>query len=640
MTTTDTDSAQRRQLTLGVLGHVDHGKTALVRALTGIETDRLTEERERGLSIVAGYAWFESDDTCIDLIDAPGHQAFIRAMIAAASGIDAAMLIVAANEGVMPQTREHVAIAQLLGIRTGIVVLTKCDLVSGDELSDVRARVCEYLSDTFLGDAPILPVAAVDGTGITNLRAKLIELESNRVIDSAVPFYMPVDRSFAKSGFGRVVTGTVHAGTVAVGDELFVTPGDRRIAVRGIQVHGRSVQSAGQGDRAALNLRGPAADAVAPGMFLGHEFAALESRRLDVLIEPVPEFAGIIANGAALRVLIGTAEAQARLRLLEHDRDMVGGRVLAQLRCDRPLPARTGMRFVLRSNSPGHTVGGGTVIDAQAPRRRRFDTQNNAGLVALADSDAGRQLQLLVDNAGAAGIARRELQRRLGVGTAVLDALLDAADLHRLGTGGVCSIDAFNAVVDDIETALRSYHEQYPQHAGLKQAELAGSLSKQLHEGLVQEACELLRSQGRIAASNDCWHLSDFDPAASLSDTQQRLVEKIEAVFSGAGVASPVIAELVGGNAAARESLRYLMEKGRVVRLQTRGRATMLALHASVIDAVQQQISREFPYPAQFAVKDVRDLLGTTRKHVVPLLEHLDASGFTLRKGDLRQIRK
>lgn len=638
MTNSDVESRPRRQLTLVVLGHVDHGKTALVRALTGIETDRLAEERERGLSIVPGYAWFESDDTCVDLIDAPGHQAFVRAMIGAASGIDAALLVVAANEGVMPQTREHVAIAGLLGIGGGIVVLSKCDLLNDEELDARRQEIREYLDRTFLRDADILATAAINDTGIPELRDALTQLTSTRAVDAAIPFYMPVDRSFAKSGFGRVATGTVHSGTVSTGDTLVLRPGEERISVRGIQVHGQSVGQAGQGDRAALNLRGTAVDSISRGVVLGHEYAVLDGRRLDVLIDPVPDFADAIRNGASLRVLIGTAEAQAKLRILEHEGSS-DDRVLAQLRCDRALPARCGMRFILRSNSPAETVGGGFVIDVQAPRRRRFDKERNSALRSLASADRGDALLHYVRAAGAAGIEKQELSRRLGIGAAALDELIEDSDVVGISASRICAAETIDEVAGEIEAALRSYHEQHPQHTGMKHADISGALDGATHEVLVQAACERLKSAGRIAASGDRWHLSEFDPTAGLSDAQRRLVARIEEVFAKSGVVSPSVSDVVGKNSAARESLQYLMETGRVVRLQTRDRS-MLALHASTLESVREQISRQFPYPDEFAVKDVRDLLGTTRKYVVPLLEHLDATGFTLRKGDMRHIRQ
>jgi selenocysteine-specific elongation factor len=638
MTEHDLEARQRRQLTLGVLGHVDHGKTALVRALTGIETDRLAEERERGLSIVPGYAWFESDEACIDLIDAPGHQAFIRAMIGAASGIDAALLVIAANEGIMPQTREHVVIARLLGIESGVVVLSKCDLVSDQELEQGRAVIEEYLDNTFLRDASIYQVAAIDDTGIPELRTALTRLHSKRTSDSAIPFFLPVDRSFTKSGFGRVATGTVHAGTVSVGDEVVLTPGGKRVSVRGIQVHGQSVGQARRGDRAALNLRGAAVDSISRGMFLGHDYAALESRRLDVLIEPVNDFVDLIRNGAMLRVLIGTAEAQAKLRILERE-ESSANTVLAQLRCDRALPARRGMRFILRSNSPAETVGGGSIVDAAAPRRKRFDHEGNAALYAVATADRQEAILRYVRAAGVAGLEKEDLSRRLGINPTTLESLIDARDVVDLSASRICSAETIDELAGEISAALRAYHEAHPQHTGMRHAELTAALPGEPHEVLVHRACDRLKEAGSIRANGDRWHLSEFDPTAGLSETQRSLIARIEAVFAKSGVVSPSVSEVVGKSTAARESLRYLLETGKVVRLQIRGR-DMLALHSNTIEAVREQISRQFPFPEEFAVKDVRDLLGTTRKHVVPLLEHLDATGFTLRKGDMRHIRR
>jgi selenocysteine-specific elongation factor len=628
----------RRQLTLCVLGHVDHGKTALVRAMTGIETDRLAEERERGLSIVPGYAWFERNGVCVDLIDAPGHQAFIRAMIGAASGIDAALLVVAANEGVMPQTREHVAIAGLLGIAHGIVVVSKADLASDAELIECRESVRAFLQNTFLSEAPIVEVSAIKENGIDELKGLLADIESSRADDPDTPFYMPIDRSFTKSGFGRIATGTVHAGVVSSGDTLVLTPGGEQVSVRGVQVHGQSVMTARQGDRAALNLRGDSVEHVVRGAVLGQENALLDGKRLDVLIEPVEEFAEAIRNGASFRVLIGTAEAQAKLRLLESDAAS-DDRVLAQLRCDRALPARRGMRFVLRSNSPAQTVGGGTVIDAQAPRRRRFDKANNAGLLELAEADYDVALRRMVHEAGMHGIDAEELAGRLGMMLATLDSLTASSQDVVSAGGRLFSSGAIETLESEIVAALRDYHAEHPQHAGMRSADLTAKFAAHAADTLIQIVCDRLKAAATILASGDRWHLAEFDATGGLSEAQRRLVQRLEAVFEKAGVESPVISELIGRNAAARESLQYLLDNGRVVRLQTRDR-NMLALHASAIEDVRARISEQFPYPAQFAVKDVRDLLGTTRKHVVPLLEHLDATGFSLRAGDMRRLKQ
>lgn len=637
MTDSDVEMV-RRQLTVGVLGHVDHGKTALVRALTGIETDRLAEERERGLSIVPGFAWFRAADTCIDLIDAPGHQAFIRAMIGAASGIDAALVVVAANEGVMPQTREHVAIGELLGLRGGIVALTKSDLVDAAELERRRGELREFFTGTFLDEAEIVAVSAHAREGIEALKDALLRIESQRETDSTIPFFMPVDRSFTKSGFGRVTTGTVHAGSVRVGDELLVTPGAQPASVRGIQVHGESVEQAEQGDRAALNLRSGAAESIGRGTVVGHARAMAEGRRVDVFLEPVEAFRDAVKNGVTLRVLIGTAEAQAKLRILEHDA-AIGGRLLAQLRCDRLVPLRCGQRFILRSNSPAQTVAGGMVIDTAAPRRRRFDKTGNARLAALVDADAGAAMLHYVTAAGALGIEKEELLQRLGIRADSLPELLRAAEVIELPSGRVCALATIEQLADQAEQIIQDFHEKNPQQTGMRFAELVARIPHEAHESLLQLACERLQRAGRIAARGDHWHLADFDPMAQLSEGQRHLVENIEDAFVRSGVASLSLNEIVGKNSAARESLQYLFDVGRVVRLQTRDRS-VLALHAGAIESVREKMRSEYPYPREFAVKDVRDLLGTTRKHIVPLLEHLDATGFTLRKGDVRQLRK
>jgi len=630
-----------RQVTVGVLGHVDHGKTALVLALTGIETDRLAEERERGLSIVAGYAFIETPEASIDLIDVPGHQAFIRAMIGAASGVHAALLVVAANEGVMPQTREHLAIAGLLGVDKGIIVLSKCDLADETVRSVCEDEIRELVAPTFLRDAPVIRVAATRGEGIPELQEALLRLGSHENADAGVPFFMPVDRSFSLSGFGRVVTGTVQAGTVSRGEELFVSPGEERVSVRGIQVHGHDVEMAGEGARAALNLR-TANASIPPGAIVGAQYAVRSSRRLDVLIEPLPEHVEAFRNGVQLRVLIGTTDAQVRLRVLEREAksktDSVS--VLAQLRCDREICARPDMRFVLRKNSPAETVGGGIVIDASAPRRRRFARETNDLLSSAAGAAPATILAQIVDTAGLAGLDRDEAALRLCVAPETIDELAEQLRLVAVTPQIYCARKSVERLETRILETLNGYHESHPQHAGMRQVELFAAIGGGVHEALMRAACGSLAESSQIVAVGDAWRLASFDQGGRLNDSERKMAERIEAIFLKSGIASQSLAEIVSQMPAARETLRYLIDTGRVVRLQTRDRKDQRALHADTIADVQARIRNRYPCPAEFAVSDIRDLFDTTRKHVVPLLEHLDATGFTLRKGDMRQIRQ
>jgi len=636
----DVVSAPASQLTLGVLGHVDHGKTALVRALTGIETDRLAEERERGLSIVAGYAFLETPEVCVDLIDAPGHQAFIRAMIGAASGTDAALLVVAANEGVMPQTREHVAIAGLLGVQTGVVCLTKSDLVDTQELHDREAQVREFLQSTFLHEVPVISVSAQRGEGIAVLRQALTALRPVRRDAANGTFFMPIDRSFSMSGFGRITTGTVHAAAVGRSDELVATPGGHRVSVRGIQVHGRDAELALPGQRAALNLRVASDAPVRPGAIVGREYAVRASRRLDVLIEPLPEYVEALRNGAQFRVLIGTAEAQARLRLLERADEPRHRNLLAQLRCDRDVGACPGIRFILRTNSPSATVAGGVVIDPEAPRRRRFDTTANTELGSLAAAGRAAVLAQIVLGAGAAGLQRESAARRLCVAPEMVDALAAEGPIVAVTPQLLCARAALESLEAQVVEALQRYHSEHPHHAGMRHADLVAALGRETHEAIARATCERLSDRGQIAASGNAWRLASFDAGAGLSKAQRHLAERMEKLFATAGVNAPSLSSVVTQTPAARETLRFLIETGRIVALQTRDRGNQLALHADAISDVQARIENRYPYPSEFAVRDIRDLLGTTRKHAVPLLEHLDATGFTLRRGDLRQIRK
>jgi selenocysteine-specific elongation factor len=560
-------------------------------------------------------------------------------MIGAASGIDGALLVVAANEGVMPQTREHLAIARLLDVKTGIVVLSKCDLADATELSVCEAEIRELVASTFLHHAPVLRVSASRGDGIAQLREALEAIQVDRDVDENAPFLMSVDRSFTVSGFGRVVTGTVQSGSVDRGGELSVMPSRGQVAVRRIQVHGSDVDSAYPGERAALNLRVSSGTTIDPGDVLGQANAVQASRRLDVLIEPLPEFAEAIANGARLRVLVGTSDAQARLRILERSNASAADGVLAQLRCDREVATRPGTRFILRRNSPAATVGGGVVIDADAPRRRRFATEENDAVASLVGARPADVFESVVRAAGYSGLDRDAAARRMCVRTETIDAYAHQSPGIKAAGQRYCGLEFLRAVEERVLTSLQAYHQAHPQHAGMRQADLIASLPE-VHEAIVRAACEALSARSLVAAEADSWRLASFDHVSRLSEAERRLAERIEAVFLESGIAARPLSEIASQSPAARETLRFLLETGRIVRLQTRDRNKQLALHVDAIVDVQTRIQNRYPFPAEFAVSEVRDLLGTTRRYAVPLLEHLDATGFTLRKGDMRQIRQ
>src|SRR5579875_1870926 len=375
--------------TLGTAGHVDHGKSTLVQALTGIDPDRLAEEKARGMTIDLGFAWLAlPDGRQVSIVDVPGHEDFIKNMLAGVGGIDLALLVIAADEGVMPQTREHLAILDLLRIPRGIVALSKCDLVDDDWLALVREDVAATLAGTVLAGAPIIPVSALTGAGLPELMAAIAaHLPPEReVAPDAVP-RLPIDRVFTVSGFGTIVTGTLLDGALHVGQEVVIMPGGRRARVRGMQQHQAQVQAALPGTRAALNLAGVARHELARGMVVSLPGALAPSLLLDARVECWAGAPRAIAHNAVLDLAVGAAETTARVRLLAGNEILPGAWGWAQLRLAEPVAVRRGDRFILRNPSPSETLGGGSVVEAPARHHRRNQPGVLAHLAALASGD-------------------------------------------------------------------------------------------------------------------------------------------------------------------------------------------------------------------------------------------------------------
>jgi selenocysteine-specific elongation factor len=627
-------------LTLGVIGHVDHGKTALVRALTGIETDRLKEEQERGLSIVLGFSYLETDDAVLDLIDVPGHEDFIRTMISGATGIDGVLMIVAANEGIMPQTREHFDIAQLLGVKTGIVVLTKIDLVSEEELELAKEEIRDYVLGSFLEDAQIVETSAIERTGLDELRNVLMTLnETTTARESGDQFYLPVDRAFAMPGFGAVVTGTLRAGAVRLNDNISILPWAGSATVRGLQVHGVAIDEARPGQRVAVNLRGLKKGEIKRGDSLASPGFIKPTRRIDVEVELLANQKQALKNGASVRVLLGTSEVMAKVRLLDKSELEPGDTGLVQLRCQREISTHRSERFILRSTTPVLTIGGGRILDLDPPRHRRFDNLVTDRLRTTADGNSADMVASHVASAGTAGIEISELQEKLGLDETEVNEALGEIEAILIDDRLVVTEDIFTELVDAIRVAVETHHSENPRSQGVA----AGSLLKQFaavpHEDVFECAVADLVAEESIENDNGILRSCGFDPYASLSPGDRSVAEQVEEMFRSAGLAPPPIDTVTRTSSVHRSISKLLIEMGTIVPLKTYDRDSKMALHRETLHRVEALLQDNYPYPKDFAVSDVRDLLGATRKYVVPLMEHLDATGVTIRTGNVRRLR-
>jgi selenocysteine-specific elongation factor len=643
-------------LTLGVLGHVDHGKTALVRALTGTDTDRLDEERTRGLSIVLGFAHLETDAGVVDVIDVPGHEDFVRAMISGATGLDAVALVVAANEGVMPQTREHFDIARLLGVSKGFVVLTKCDLVEPERLATVRDELRGFTAQSFLEGAPLIETALVPRAapenesaspgeepgqrGIAGVRSLLGTFAAAAEDRAAGPqFFLPLDRVFTLRGHGVVGTGTLRAGAVTVDERVEILPARREASVRALQIHNRPVDRALPGRRVAVNLRGVRRDDVRRGDLLATPGFLAPTRRLDVELSLLASARAPLANGAVVRLLVGTTEAIARLRLLDRRELAPGATGFVQLRLDRDIATHRTERFIVRTYSPMRTIGGGRILDASPERHRRFDAGVMEGLATAASGNLEKIVAGRLGRAGLVGLERRSLASGLDLTPDGLTDALERIDALEIGADRVVDGARCRAFLVELVEVVRAYHETNPLHAGAPLSSLATRVRELPGTEVLRYAVDRLVVAGDLARVGEALSLPDFDPFATLALPQRRVLVAIEEAFRRARFEAPALAEVIGADTIKRALFRLLLEAGRLVQLRTYDRGSDRVLHAETVAEARRLIEARFPPPREFAVKDVRDVLASTRKHVVPLLEHFDATGVTVRNGDLRRLR-
>ena len=628
-----------QQLTLGVLGHVDHGKTALVRALTGIETDRLKEEQERGLSIVLGFSYLETRHGIIDLIDVPGHEDFIRAMISGATGIDGIVLLVAANEGIMPQTREHFDIARLLGVERGIIVISKVDLVSEEELAAAIDEINAFVHGTFLESAPIVETSAISGKGVDQLKRQLEELAANNVDrPSGSDFYLPIDRVFTMRGFGLIVTGTLRGGKLRSNANVEIMPSATAATVRALQIHNQSATEANPGQRVAVNLRHVKREGVQRGNTLASPGFLSPTRRIDAELKLLEDHTEAVKNGATVRLLIGTTEAIAKLRLLDHKQLEPGDTALAQLRCDRDIATHAAERFLIRSYSPMRTIGGGRILDVNASRHRRFDESVTSRLTTTA---SGKPIAILAKHLAQAGVRGLEIDAisdRLGLASDQLEMMLDELDPVRIDADKIVERASFDELVEQLLAALNAFHAAKPEQRGLAAGSLRSQLAAEPTDDVMRQALAKLEASGKIESDRGMLRVAGFDPLARLSDDERKLITEIEDMFLRAGIQPPQPTSVVGNDKRKRDLFQLLVESRQLIRLRTYDRHANVVVHSSVLRDVKQQLQAQYPYPEKFALSDVRDLLDSTRKHVLPLMEHLDATGVTVRIGDMRHL--
>jgi selenocysteine-specific elongation factor len=633
-----------RHLILGTAGHIDHGKTTLVKALTGVDCDRLPEEKARGITIDIGFASLDLPPYRIGIVDVPGHERFVKNMLAGATGIDLAVLVVSAKESVKPQTREHLEILRLLGLRHGVIALTMCDLVDADTREVVGLEVRDLVQGTFLADAPILPTSAPTGQGIAELKAAIAaccqEVEGRSGHDW---FRLPIDRSFTVQGHGTVVTGSVVSGAVRVGDEVEWLPSGEKVRVRSIQNHDAPVEEVGRGQRAAINLAGVRHEDVLRGQEIATPGYLHPSRVVTVRLHCLAEMKRPIKHRQPARFHVGTQELIGTVSLLDCDTVEPGKWGLAQLFLDEPATTTWGQPFVLRESSATLTIGGGQVLQPVAKKVRRRHLEVLERIESLWTGDARRRALTVAWFGAYGGFTLADLVRGAGLSpteAADLTAKLkEEGQLREVALGGARRRMLHREMIDDLEGKLLGLldrlHEQFPLMSTHDRQKVQSQLDYVGDDALVQAVVEGLIQRKALLGDLRRIGRADFKP--KLSANLRKLKDRLIAAYHAAGFQPPEpasFANQAGGNAANLGDLfDVCVAEGHLARV-----TDDIYLHADAEADMRRRVADRLREGAGLTVAEIRDLLGTTRKFAVPLCEYLDRVGLTRRDGDLRYL--
>ena len=626
---------------IGTAGHIDHGKTLLVKALTGMDTDQAPEERARGITIELGFAFLGDQAT---IIDVPGHERFVKTMVAGVSTIDVAMLVIAADDGVMPQSREHLDVLRLLGVERGVVVINKADLVEAEWLDLVEEEVREFVGGTFLAPAEIFRVSALSGAGIDPLRQRLLALVADTAAKRTdAPFRLPVDRAFGVKGFGLVCTGTVQAGALAEGDRVEVAPAGPLARVRRLQQHGVAVQAVRAGDRAAINLAG-----VEQGQLVrGHSLVApgffRPTQMLDAQVQLLASSPMPMASRTRVRLHLGTREIMARVVLPAAKPLTPGQESFAQLRLEAPVVAAWGDRFVLRRYSPALTIGGGRVLNPHPAKHRRFEPALLAHLQALTQDDLPAVVECWLRGADHRLKSQQALAGELGLGVERLtrwtDALVAAGRAVRVASEGqthVLHLDMCEHWGAQIEAALARFHHAQPLKLGLPREELRNLSARYVQPELFDCVLRYLAEAGRVALDGTVVRAASH--RICFTPEQEVLKAAMEARLNTANFADlPTLAELAQALDASRaevaDMLQALQALGEVVSLEGG-----LLIHCEALARARTLLSDTLERDGEIAVAEFRTLIGSNRKCALALLGYFDAEGLTVRRGDVRVL--
>ncbi len=634
-----------KQIILGTAGHIDHGKTSLIKAATGTDTDRLKEEKERGITIELGFASLDlPSGQHVGIVDVPGHEKFVKNMVAGATGIDIVAMVIAADEGVMPQTREHMEICTLLGIEYGFVVLTKTDLVDEEWLELAIEDVRDFTAGTFLDNTPIVPVSAVKGHGLQDfvhtleeICAKIPERSKSNL------FRLPVDRVFTMKGFGTVITGSLVSGRVQTGDTIMIYPSMITSKVRGIQVHSQSVSAAEAGQRTAINFQGLEKAAINRGEVLAFPGALKPSYMVDVQLQYLSSNKKPIRNRTRIRFHTGTSEILGNLVLLDCEELTPGEKTAVQLRLDTSVSLVKDDRFVIRSYSPIRTIGGGRVLNPIPPKHKRFKPDIVQDLMDIPEKTPDDLIAYYINQSGYMGASFADLILMTNITEKSLDKMLQGL----LSKKDILLVDrdyrifihssGFLNLRQRLQTHLEEYHKAHPLKAGMPKEELKTKLPPDISPKLFTLLMNQMLKEAVIAIAEDTVHLASHRVA--LEADQEGIRDKILNVYKETKLQPPYFKELRKelntGTQRAKDVLMLLVEDGRLVKVKEE-----LYFDKAAIKRLQQNLIDFLTANGEISTPQFKEMTGATRKYVIPLIEYFDSQNLTIRIGDIRKLRK
>ncbi len=638
-------SVMSKHIVLGTAGHIDHGKTSLIHALSGVRTDRLPEEIKRGITIELGFAQIELPGGLqVSIVDVPGHEKFVHHMVAGVSGMDLVVLVIAADEGIMPQTREHLAICRLLGVHHGLVALTKIDMVDDDWLQLVQEDIRDQLNGTFLENAPIIPVSSQSGIGLDSLRQALADLA--QVVEPRNTegiFRLPVDRVFTIRGFGTVVTGTVTGGNLLVGETVDIIPGGQSSRIRGFQVHSEKVDRIVAGQRAAVNLQNIDKDLIHRGMVLVRSGTVPETMKIDAECTVLKSMAKPLKNRSLLRFHSGTVEIICRVVLMDRDVLNPGETAFVQFRLTERAAVLPDDRFVIRSYSPVITVGGGRVLDIEPFKHKRLAPVTIKHFNQLASPDPLEKLRAILEMAGAFGIAESVLQYKFpnpDIIKSDLAAIAVSESLAiKIGSSPAYLVAPGNWKLfkQNLIKTVNDIHKKNPLRPGISREELRTTLKSQPPEIVFNTAVDHLIDEKMLIDENRLLKSSDFE--LSLNQAQKAIVSDMTALVDQAGfegITQKEIMEKLDLNPKDMKLLFQHLIDNRILQRLPGG----LYMGTASIEKIAAALKELFGSKDTLTVGEFRDALNISRKQAVPLLEYFDSIGVTLRKGDVRVLRR